>query len=753
MENETYKDQRRASEAQTSIELAQPHLRPNRLRTRRRPVVISIALVLGALLIGLAIHSVGLYKHYSDRADSYDLGMVDKLEAGSVAYDSNGRILGQVALKDRRVVELGEVPQHFIDALVATEDSRFYDHHGVDPKGIARAAVANLKAGGIRQGGSTITQQLARHAFDLSGRTFERKFLELFLSMRIEEKLSKDEILEHYINRIYLGSGYYGVEAASYGYFGKSSSKLSIGEAATLASIIKSPNRLSPFRNPDLAVEARNLTLRRMSVVGSISDEQFSTLTSMPLETVGEEKREQRPDYVLAAVRREAREILGQYHDLDDLRINTSVNRDIQEQATEVLSVRLERIERHPQFRHASKAELEEMDSGTADYLQGAIIVLNNETGQIVSAVGSRDFGDSEFDRVWNAKRKPGTTIAPFVYAAAFDASVLKPLDKVIDAPLDNRQVMIGGREGLLGEWGAERAENDYDGEVAALYAMIFGKNGSTVRIGQRMGLDRFEELLTDLEFTSSGTGYANTLLGEFVVSPLELVRSYTIFSNEGRLAPRSTLIESITDRDGRPLYQRDQPEAGDLVIDPANAGVVRKGLHQVFKTAPVVSRSDQFGSHLFGRNGSSYAAADNWFIGSNGQYTWGVWVGFDDGREIYEGAFAVDTALPVWNALADLLPGSHLSPPAEPEGKICVLTGKEAGPFCEHTNVGDLTVPLRLPSETGICEVHTESERNAGELLKSTPSLTDNPNLYQRFSPIKPQVDIVIGGNPWAGN
>lgn len=716
----------------------------------QRPWAVWVLASVGLLFVLATISAYELHQHYQARAAKYDLNWVTHLEEGSVALDVKGKPLGQVALEDRRIIDFKSVPPHLVDALIATEDNRFYEHHGIDGYGIMRAFVANLKAGRIAQGGSTITQQLARHSFNLSGRTYERKALEIYLAKRVEDRFTKREILNHYLNRIYLGSGYWGVEAASRGYFGKSTEELDLSEAATLCAIIKSPNRFSPARDLEAATAARNRTLQSMFRLGMIDETTLNDATSVKLAIVPESERSTRPDYLLAAIRREANEVLGPYHELDGLTIHTSVDRDLQRRVMSILDRQLSAIEREPSYSHTAKASFG-MAGPRPDYLQGAAVIIENRTGRVIASVGGRDFSDSEFDRVWSAKRKPGMTIVPLLYAYAFETKKVLPFDLVLDAPIDNREVMIGGTAGVLGEWGAESTTNDYEGKVRALYAMIANKSAASVRVGQKVGLESFGAFLEGLEFKSGTTGYPNSFLGEAPARLVDLVRAYTIFANGGKLAPASRLVTKIEDSDGSVLYSAETASPDPQMILPETAALIDQALGKVMELDPVraFSPTDRESRNLRGRNGSSYGFEDTWFVGYDNEYTWGVWMGFDHPEPIAPEAFSVRTAMPAWLEIARGLGEDEPSftteaPRPANTTHICLLSGQPAGPACAHTRIGDLTIPVAAAPGGTLCPVH----QSAADGPRGQWTRTAFPGVR----PVKPKVAVVEGGNPWGG-
>src|SRR6266481_3341051 len=352
---------------------------------------------------------------YEQKAEEFDLAKLENLESASVIYDRYGQVYGKIFIRNREQVSLSQISPYLVAALISAEDNRFYEHRGIDFWGMVRAAFKNTAAGRIRQGASTLTQQLARNTFDLKDRTYDRKILEVFLAMRIDKALSKNKILELYLNRVYFGGGLYGAEAAARGYFGKSAKDLSIGESAMLAGLLKSPNNLSPWHSQEAAVNERDFVLGRM------------------VENRIEYHHQNYADYT----------------------------------------------EKLKDWKAIHK---EGGNPPSPEYLQGAVLAVDNRTGGILAMVGGRDYGQSQYNRTYQSKRPAGTAFTPFVFAAAFSKGIF-PGSLADDSALDNRQVMIGGTTGILGEWGVERAENRYEGPIPLRQVLAESKNAATVRV------------------------------------------------------------------------------------------------------------------------------------------------------------------------------------------------------------------------------------------------------------------------------
>src|SRR5205809_1263567 len=481
-----------------------PHFIPSGYRFRppwyARPqfcVPLGIAAV---LFIGFAVYVSILASDLKSQAATFDLSKLEQMESASLILDRNDKIFGQIYVENRETVPDDQLPRDLVNAVVAVEDAKFYQHGGYDFFGIIRAALKNLTAGHVRQGGSTITQQLARNSFALTQKTFRRKLLEIFLARRIEENFDKQKIMELYLNRIYFGGGLYGAEAAARGYFGKSAREMSLAECATLAGLIKSPNRLSPWTDRTVSREARDYALDRMRDHRFISREQCANARSQEI-IVGSRQNAQGQTYAVDYIRQQVIAAVGWDRAINEgYRIHTTIDVNLQRAAEDSLKAHLEQVEQHPNYNHQTyahyaasfrkaKSSGKMAEQPAPEYLQGAAIGLDNATADILVLVGGRDFEHNQFNRALQARRPAGTAMLPFVYATAFEREMY-PGSVVEDSPLDNRAVMIGGTTGILGEWGPEDADNHYEGRMTARQALVKSKNGATVRIGMDAGIE-----------------------------------------------------------------------------------------------------------------------------------------------------------------------------------------------------------------------------------------------------------------------
>src|SRR5256886_7795360 len=503
------------------------------------PITVT-AFLIGGIAIWISLNVADL----KNQAATFDLSKLEQMESASVILDRNNKVFGQIYVENRETIPYDKIPRDLVNAVVSVEDAKFYKHHGYALSGIARATLKNLVAGHVRQGASTITQQLARNSFALKGKTFRRKLLEIFLARRIEDSFNKQKIMELYLNRIYFGGGLYGAEAAARGYFGKSARDLSLSECATLAGLIKSPNRLSPWTDKAASRDARNYALTRMRDLGFIDNAKLAAAQSQDL-VIGNRQNAQGQNYAVDYIRQQVINAVGWGRAMNEgFRIHTTVDGELQKVAEESLRKNLDKAEQHPGYDHQTYAEYAASfraakSSGNAssqpapEYLQGAVIGLNNETGGILVLVGGRDFEHNQYDRALQAKRPAGTAMLPFVYATAFEEGMF-PGTLVEDSPLDNRAAMIGGMTGILGESGPESADNRYEGTMIARQALAKSKDGAAVRLGMEAGLDEVLQVCKNAGFRSTLRPYPAAVLGSSGVTFAGAALTLTNFSDVG---------------------------------------------------------------------------------------------------------------------------------------------------------------------------------------------------------------------------
>jgi len=745
-----------------------------------RPQFYIPVAIVAALAVALAAYISILVAGLKAQAQTFDLNKLEQMESASVILDRKGKIFGQIYVENRDTVPYDQLPRDLINAVVAVEDAKFYRHQGYDLMGIVRAALKNFTAGHVRQGASTITQQLARNSFSLKEKTFRRKLLEVFLARRIEEQFGKQKIMELYLNRIYFGGGLYGAEAAARGYFGKSAREMSLAECATLAGLIKSPNRLSPWSDGTASREARNYALDRMRDLDLISREQCANARAEEI-AVGSRQNAQGQTYAVDYIRQQVIAAVGWDRAMNEgFRIKTTIDVDLQKVAEDSLRANLDRIEKHPAYNHQTYADYaatfrKAKANGTMtsqpapEYLQGAVIGLDNATGDILVLVGGRDFEHNQYDRALQARRPAGTAMLPFVYAAAFEKGMF-PGALVEDSPLDNRAVMIGGTTGILGEWGPESAENRYEGAMTARQALAKSKDGASVRIGMNAGVDSVLQLCSAAGIRSPLRPYPATFLGSSEITLAELALAYTIFPNGGWRPTPPHILERIEEKDGTLVWDSKQATVRKLVIKPETAYEVHSCLVDALQSGTGKAAYTEFGLKKIpaaGKTGTAYDFTDALFAGYDSNFTCAVWTGFDKPQKIYRGAFGRELALPVWvdimNAAAQQYPPREIRQPSNlNQVEICWRSGLLATDKCydavkstagdtvqRRTTYTELGTSAQTPTEP--CNVHGEPHTRlvrdlppsdlpraapAVDLREVTPVPVRNPTLLADKDP-----------------
>ena len=697
--------------------------------------------IIAVLAVIVPVYVSSLVADLKAQARTFDLNQLEQMESASVILDRNGKIFGQIYVENRDTVPYEQLPQDLINAVIAVEDAKFYQHHGYDLLGIIRAALKNFTAGHVRQGASTITQQLARNSFSLKEKTYRRKLVEIFLAQRIEEQFGKQKIMELYLNRIYFGGGLYGAEAAARGYFGKSAREMSLAECATLAGLVKSPNRLSPWTDRDNSREVRDYALDRMRDLGLISRERCAAARAQQI-MVSSRQNAQGQSYAVDYIRQQVIAAVGWDRAKNEgFRIRTTIDVNLQKVAEDSLRAHLEHVEQRPDYNHQTYADYAasfrkakangpaaaESDQPAPEYLQGAIIGLDNATGDILVLVGGRDFEHNQYNRALQARRPAGTAMLPFVYAAAFEKGMY-PGSLVEDSPLDNRAVMIGGTTGILGEWGPESAENRYEGAMTARQALVKSKNGATVRIGMDAGVDAVLHLCSAAGVRSPLRPYPATFLGSSEVTLAELALAYTIFPNGGWRPNTPHILERIEEKDGTLVWDGKQQSIRKLVTKPETAYEVHSCLADALQSGTGKPAFTQFGLKKMpaaGKTGTAYDFTDALFAGYDSNFTCAVWAGFDKPQKIYRGAFGRELALPIWvdimNAAAMSYPPREIKRPENlKEIEICSRSGLLATDKCydtmktanddtvqRRTTYMEIATPSQAPTEP--CNVHGE--------------------------------------------
>ncbi len=732
-------------------------------------------LVLGGVLAAVGWRWVDdATRPYRERAETYDLERINDLEIPSLIVDRNGREIGRVFVQNRSVIPIAQVPEVFIQALRAGEDSRFLTHQGVDFIGILRAG--KLNAQGKKQGASTITQQLARNAYNLKEEakqrkesTIQRKLVEAFLAMRIEKRYTKSAILEFYLNRIYFGSGFYGIRSAALGYYGKEPLDLTTEESASLVTLIKNPTERSPLNNPEVNREGRNYVLMRMKEEGMISSADLTRLKALPL-ALNPKPLRRGTTHLYERVAAAVGDALGEdAMAAGGFTVHTTILSEAQEAAQKGLLESLARAEAQPGYRHPKYEDYHKSSSKPAEYLQGAVLMVDHETGEVLAHVGGRDYAQVPYDFIEQGKRPLGTAFFPFIYAAGLEGG-LTPATVVEDTPMDNRSVMVGGREGILGEWGMEVSSPVYAGNITAREALENSKIAATVRFADLAGLPRVVERACAFGLPLHKAELLRRLsVGFEEVSLKQVVRAMAAFPSGGRLGPEKLVyVDRVENSAGQVIYRRERihPVRSE-VIDGATAWQVHSMMAGSLYRGSSKGALDKLLEKPFngaGKGGSTHDFGDCWFIGYNKHVTCGVWTGYlaANGEPIYPGAFSRDLALPVWqatiNAATPSFGGGKVLPPANVvEVPVCARSGQRATQFCQEYAEAPGAGAVRSRStavseyfrkgteQLPYCTVHSGT---SGDGSPSSLALLNAPALD--VVPVRPKAPVLIGDDPY---
>jgi penicillin-binding protein 1A len=548
--------------------------------------------------------------------------------------DIQGRALARRGDLAGTPLPLKEMPAYVSKAFIAIEDRRFYEHHGVDPFGIGRAFVANVLHRTVAQGGSTITQQLAKNLFLTQERTINRKLQEVLLALWLERKFSKAQILEMYLNRVYFGAGAYGIEQASQRYFGKSARQITLGEAALLAGLVKSPSRLAPTRNFDGAEKRAKVVLAAMAELSFISRSAERTALARPLRIVAQANMGS-VHYVADWVMDALNDAIG--HVDDDIIVQTTIDAALQASAEKALNDEL-----------AQKGD----KNGVT---QGALIAMTPD-GAVRALVGGRDYAESQFNRAVAAKRQPGSAFKPFVYLTALEHG-LTP-----DTVREDRPINVKG-------WQPENYGHEYFGPVTLTRALAQSLNTVSVRLTLEVTPMAVIRTAYRLGITSKLEPNASIALGTSEVSVLELVSAYAPFANGGyALVPR--VIDRITLTNGKLLYARNIQQLG-RIIDPRYVSMMNAMMAETL-TIGTAQRASLPGWPAAGKTGTSQDFRDAWFIGYTAHLVAAVWLGNDDGtptKHVTGGSLPVE----IWSRV---MRGAHQGVP------VASLPGAPTGNF-----------------------------------------------------------------------
>ena len=594
---------------------------------RKRTVILTALILLAGIVCGSVTGAFLTLTH--------DLPRIQELEdfrpsSVTTVLSAEGKVLGEFFVEKRVPVHLEEIPPYLREAVVATEDRRFYEHAGLDWRGIGRAILKDILAGRFKEGGSTITQQLAKVLFLNPEKTFQRKLKEAILALQIEKRYRKDEILSLYLNQIYLGSGAYGVEAAANRYFDKHVWELDLAECALIAGLPRGPTIYSPLINPDKALSRRATVLKNLRETGYITDEQYHQALDEPLQLKAGSGLGVVAPYFIAYIRPQLEEILGEnllYR--GGLTIQTTLKEGWQRVAQTALEKGLLAIE----GRHRSQA------SG-GEKPQGAVVILDARTGMILAMVGGRDYENSQFNRATMAYRQPGSAFKPIIYAYALEKGYTQA-DRIWDGPVSYPQA--GGTV-----WEPQNYSGGFEGEITLRKALEISQNIVTIKLLERLGPSPVVDFAHHLGIESVLRSNLSLALGTSEMTLLELASAYQVFANGGIWAEPSGVVE-VLDHNGRSLWK--DTVASRLVLSQEIAyivtnmleGVIQKGTGKAASSLPY---------SLAGKTGTTEDSRDALFVGYSPTIVTAVWVGKDSGDSLGDKETGARAALPIWREI-----------------------------------------------------------------------------------------------------
>lgn len=653
-----------------------------RVRRTHPRLVRGVALGSAALVLALCAFSGWfLVSLRRDLPDAEALGRIGEMDQATAVFDRNDQLAFTIFKEQRIDVPLHEVSPNLTNAVLAIEDQRFYRHRGFDLVRMGAAMLANIRSGRLAQGGSTITQQLARQSFLTPDKTYRRKVQELILAARIERRYTKVQILAMYLNKVYFGDGLYGVEAAARGYFGKHASELTVPEAALLAGLVKSPSSYAPTVNLERAIARRNVVLQAMADFKAIEPEAARAATRVK-PTLRDTLRSDEPhgQYFKEQVRRELVDRFGwQRVYQGGLRVYSTIDMPMQIAADAAVAAGLANLDER---RAAAAARRKRPAPADEASLQAALIALDPATGHVRAMTGGRDFEASHFNRAVQARRQPGSAFKPFVYAAALEAGYTPAtLIRNLNAPIAT----------LQGAWAPEDEHSSAD-SMSLRAGLRTSSNRAAVRLLQDVGIPatvRYAKVMGVGDVPS----VPSLALGSGEVTLQSLTAAYAAFANHG-LVPTPLVIRRVEERDGTVLFSADP--SSTRAISDASAFLMADMMADVIDAGTAAKvRSLGFTLPAAGKTGTTNDYHDAWFVGFTPTLVAGVWVGFDQPRTILAGGFASDVAVPVWTAFMKGATRGEKArwlpvPGGVTSARICRLSGKLATDDCEHAGVVD---------------------------------------------------------------
>jgi len=573
-------------------------------------IALSLTLFLGGLLLTLSLLKI---------PDIRTVAEYMPVQASEI-LDRHGRVITRIYSENRTVVPINQFPGYLPQAFVAAEDSRFYTHPGLDFWSVFRAVINNAKSGRRGQGGSTITQQVAKSLLLTPEKTYIRKFKEAILAWRIDTLLSKNEILHIYLNQIYLGSGAYGVEAAAWDYFDKSARDLTVGEAAILAGLPQAPSRYAPDKHMKAARKRQRYVLNRMVADGYLSSSAARKAYENKVRLAGgKQKRHGENGYFVQLVRKQAEKILDMSLNRAGVRVYTTLDTSLQKKTVEALRRGIARS-----FQEKTK-------------VQGAAVVIDAASGEVRALAGGRDFNKSAFDRATQGRRSAGSLFKPILYSTAFENG-FTPDSTILDSPFRSK-----GKKGKL--WIPKNFTGKHYGETSLRDGLIYSRNIVAIKLLQKVGIKKVQNQAEQFGVRPPITSDLSLALGATGVSLLEISAAYTPFITGGKYI-EPILLQKIERNDGTLIYQGET--ISRQVLSPQVARVMKSLLVEVVRRG-TGKRAAGVPTPAGGKTGTTNENRDAWFVGFSGLRLGGVWIGNDDNKSLGRGKSGGVLAAPIW--------------------------------------------------------------------------------------------------------
>lgn len=632
--------------------------------------------LVAAFLIGLSV-----VKHFSKGLP--DVSSLKGYEPSQTTriHSSTGELIATLFKENRTYTKIDDIAPSMRNAIVAVEDSRFHEHIGVDPRGVIRAAVYDLRHRGAHQGASTITMQLARNLFLNPTRSLERKIREVLLSVEIEKKFTKDEILELYLNQIYFGSGAYGIASASELYFGKKPSELTIAEASLLAGLPQAPSEFSPFVSERSAKMRQILVLGRMRETDAISQSEYRTALAETKSFVFDKKRSEveyellkYPYFTTYALRTLANKYSEELLYRGGLTIHTTLDIELQRKCERILARMI-------------ATEGKRLGADT-----GAIVLIENRTGYIRALVGGTGWSqENQFNRAWQARRQPGSSFKPFVYAAALEQG-WTPESKIDDSPLT---ITLAAGE----IWKPKNSDRTYMGEIDLATAIKYSRNVAAARLAQKIGLESIIKLARRAGIEEELPPHPSLALGSVEMSPLQMASAYTIFPNDG-IGVEAVAVKQVVDGTGEAVESHHFANKRDVLSSKTAQSMV--GMMKTVVEEGTGTKAKLKNHEAAGKTGTTDSFRDAWFVGYTADYTAAVWVGNDDNSQMEKKSYGGDMPARIWKEVME-----------------AALEGKEPTKFF----LDRLTEP-GSGGTTGGSDTGTESDPEDEVVIDSSPKV-----------------------------